>query len=214
MMKLKKALLVGLATTSVLGAVLAPTVPSFAEKNLFVGQIAKAHITANDSKNTLSKISIDEAKKIALNEAKTGKMIGIKFEDDDNNEKYEVTFIDNDQEKEYEIDATTGKIIKREIEDLDKEDKVLAELKNKVGMEEIEKIVKNRYSNEKIVEINLDVESGKAVYEMKFDNGIETRKLVLSAEDGAEISNTMRSDKKKIENREIKLYEKFDNKLK
>ena len=69
----------------------------------------------DDFNETHASISRDEAKEIALNHAGVSDVSNFKIELDDN--KYEIEFKVGYQEYEYEINATTGKIISYEIDD-------------------------------------------------------------------------------------------------
>ena len=64
---------------------------------------------------THATISRDEAKEIALNHAGVSNVTNFKIELDDNS--YEIEFRVNHQEYDYEINATTGKIISYEVDD-------------------------------------------------------------------------------------------------
>ena len=69
----------------------------------------------DDYNETHASISRDKAKEIALNHAGVSDVSNFKIELDDN--KYEIEFKVGYQEYEYEINATTGKIISYEIDD-------------------------------------------------------------------------------------------------
>lgn len=69
----------------------------------------------DDYNETHASISRDKAKEIALNHAGVSDVYNFKIELDDN--KYEIEFRVGYQEYEYEINATTGKIISYEIDD-------------------------------------------------------------------------------------------------
>ena len=83
------------------------------------GQILKYSIDNDydddDYNNSYAVISRDEAKEIALNHAGVNDVTNYKIELDDN--KYEIEFRVGYLEYEYEINATTGKIISYEIDD-------------------------------------------------------------------------------------------------
>ena len=83
------------------------------EINATTGQIIKYSID-NNHKETNPVISKDEAKQIALNHANVSNIYGYEIELDDN--KYEIEFKANNKEYNYEINATTGKIIEYEID--------------------------------------------------------------------------------------------------
>ena len=77
------------------------------------GKIIKYSIDSNYKKpNPI--ITKDEAKQIALNHANVSNIYDYEIELDDN--KYEIEFKSSNKEYEYEINATTGKIIEYEID--------------------------------------------------------------------------------------------------
>ena len=73
--------------------------------------------TNNTSQNnsTLNQITLDEAKKIALDDSKLNEndvtYTESKIDFDDGKKIYDIEFIYNNQEYNYEIDATTGEIV-------------------------------------------------------------------------------------------------------
>lgn len=73
--------------------------------------------SANSSNNNY--ISKDEAKNIALNHAKVSNPQKLEIELDKEDNEYSVEFKYNGKEYDYEINATTGKIIDYEIENID-----------------------------------------------------------------------------------------------
>ena len=83
------------------------------EINATTGKIIKYSID-NNYKEPNPIISKDEAKQIALNHANVSNIYDYEIELDDN--KYEIEFKSGNKEYEYEINATTGKIIEYEID--------------------------------------------------------------------------------------------------
>ena len=77
------------------------------------GKIIKYSIDSN-YKNPNPIITKEEAKQIALNHANVSDIYDYEIELDDN--KYEIEFKSSNKEYEYEINATTGKIIEYEID--------------------------------------------------------------------------------------------------
>jgi uncharacterized membrane protein YkoI len=71
----------------------------------------------NKLQNVSPKISLEEAKKIALAEIK-GTVTEAELDDDDNRLLYEIEILtSNHREAEVKVDATTGKVLKAEIDD-------------------------------------------------------------------------------------------------
>ncbi len=86
------------------------------EIDAYTGQIMKWEAEAFKTTSIATIISIERATEIALNEAGTGfEVMEVEFDDDDTPE-YEVKLRSSTQEMEVEINATTGEIIKWEIE--------------------------------------------------------------------------------------------------
>ena len=83
------------------------------EINATTGKIIKYSID-NNYKEPNPIITKDEAKQIALNHANVSNITNYEIELDDN--KYEIEFKSGNKEYEYEINATTGKIIEYEID--------------------------------------------------------------------------------------------------
>ena len=137
------------------------------------------------SKN--SYISIDEAKKIVINDSKvnsdTVKNLEIEYDYDDGIMVYDIEFISNNTEYDYEIDAKTGKIIEREIEN----SKVSTSAsKNYLSKEKIKEIVinKTKVKDYYDYEIEFEFKSGKAVYEVEFETKDKEYDMELDAVGG------------------------------
>ena len=71
----------------------------------------------NKHQNVSTKISLDEAKKLALAEV-NGTITEAELDNDDNRLLYEIEILtSNDREAEVKVDATNGKVLKVEIDD-------------------------------------------------------------------------------------------------
>ena len=68
--------------------------------------------------NTGAKISMQEAKDIAMKNAKSGRIVSAELDKDDGTLKYEIDVLDRNIKREYDIDANTGAILKVEQEDI------------------------------------------------------------------------------------------------
>ena len=99
------------------------------------------------------KLSFKEAADKALAEAKSGMITKIELKVDNSQVYYEVDIQDNDIEKEYELNADTGKVLSTKTEQLDAQDKLSGTAKK--TFEEVEKAVLAKYSSAKLTEIKL-----------------------------------------------------------
>ncbi|WP_314729855.1 PepSY domain-containing protein [Peptostreptococcus stomatis] len=119
----------------------------------------------------------DQAKEIALKEAKTGQVIGYEQDYDFGKLVYEIVILDGKLEKEYKIDSQTGKILKTEIKDLsiDPENKLLLNTKPKIDLTKADSLVKQKYPNARVKKLKLDVENNVLVYDV---NLIEANKEI------------------------------------
>lgn len=85
--------------------------------NFHLSKNQEKNQTNNTSQNnsTLKQITLDEAKKIALDDSKLNEndvtYTESKIDFDDGKKIYDIEFIYNNQEYNYEIDATTGEIV-------------------------------------------------------------------------------------------------------
>ena len=82
-------------------------------------QVTKVQLDDDDNKlqNVSTKISLEKAKKIALAEVK-GTVTEAKLDDDDNRLLYEIEILtSNHREAEVKVGATTGEVLKVEIDD-------------------------------------------------------------------------------------------------
>ena len=132
-------------------------------------------------------ISIDEAKKIVFDDSKvssdTVKNLEIEYDYDDGIMVYDIEFISNNTEYDYEIDAKTGKIIEREVESK----KVSTSTsKNYLSKEKIKEIVLNKTKAKDYYdyEVEFEFKSGKAVYEVEFETKDKEYDIVLDAVSG------------------------------
>lgn len=140
---------------------------------------------------TQSKISLDQAIAIAKKNV-TGDLVGAEFDYDKKSAsgKYEIEFVSGDNEIEIKIDANTGKVLKNKQEKLDSDDKAeySAMKQAKISLTDAMKKAKQTV-NGHIVEAELDIENGKAVYEIEVIQGNQKQKLLIDANTGSVISN-------------------------
>lgn len=149
-------------------------------------------VLADSQPQTINtKIDFKQAKETALKEAKKGKIVQIELENKKNKPVYEVTILDGNTEKEYKIDANSGKILKNSTEDIknDKKDVQLSKADPKLSLEDAENKAKEKYSSAQLREIELEKENGKLVYKVKMYDNNKKIKLILDANDGSVVSD-------------------------
>lgn len=130
--------------------------------------------------NASKAITLDEAQKIALGET-NGKIIKAVEETDDDRSYYDFDIIANDQKHEIEVDASSGKITKNEIDEdyipstTDQNNQTTNNSNNQtttISNDEAQKIAMERIGNNGyLVKCELDNDDGKQVYEIEIKNG-------------------------------------------
>ncbi|MBS6115168.1 PepSY domain-containing protein [Thomasclavelia spiroformis] len=132
--------------------------------------------------NATKAITLDEAQKIALGEV-DGKVIRAVEEIDDGRSYYDFDIIANNQKHEIEVDASSGKIIKNEIDkdyipsttDQNNQTTNNQTTNNQtttISNEEAQKIAMERVGNNGyLVKCELDIDDGRQVYEIEIRNG-------------------------------------------
>ncbi|MFC3931607.1 PepSY domain-containing protein [Streptococcus dentapri] len=127
------------------------------------------------------KLSLKEAADKALAEAKSGTITKIELKIDDNKVYYEVDIQTNSTEKEYELDADTGKVLSAKTEQLDAQDKLSGTAKK--TFEDVEKAVKAKYSSAKVTEIKLYNDGKTVSYKVEILDNNQEKDLKLNAQD-------------------------------
>lgn len=122
-------------------------------------------------------ITLDEAQEIALAEV-DGKVTRAVEETDDGRSYYEFDIITNDQKHELEVDASSGKITKNEIDEdyvpstTDTNNQTTNNQTTIISNEEAQKIAMDRVGNNGyLVKCELDNDDGRQVYEIEIKNG-------------------------------------------
>ena len=128
----------------------------------------------------------DQAKEIALKEAKTGQVIGYELDYEYGKLVHEIFILDGKLEKEYNIDAQTGKILKTEIKDLsmDPEYRLMLNTKPKIDLAKAENLVKQKYPKARVKKLKLDVEDKVLVYEANLNEANKEIEVRLDANTG------------------------------
>lgn len=122
-------------------------------------------------------ITLDEAQEIALAEV-DGKVTRAVEETDDGRSYYEFDIIANDQKHELEVDASSGKITKNEIDEdyvpstTDTNNQTTNNQTTIISNEEAQKIAMDRVGNNGyLVKCELDSDDNRQVYEIEIKNG-------------------------------------------
>ena len=157
------------------------------EINATTGDIIEYEIddkNYTNNSNTTSKITNDEAKKIALNHANVTNIFDYEIELDGN--KYEIEFNANNKEYDYEIDATTGKIIKYSIDNNYKEPNPI------ITKDEAKKIALNHANVTNIFDYEIELDDNK--YEIEFKSGNKEYDYEINATTGKIIEYEIDTD--------------------
>lgn len=126
--------------------------------------------SGKDSNKTGDKISSDQAIKIALEDSQIDDKSKVNFiktelDHDDNKTKYEIEFIYNNKEYDYDIDAYTGEIISFD-KDIESSTKNTVSTKD-IGEARAKEIALNKVSgaNNNHIKIEKDYDDGRLIYE-------------------------------------------------
>jgi uncharacterized membrane protein YkoI len=152
-----------------------------------VGQAATATAPINEVKAAAqSKITLEQALAIATKAVK-GDVISADYDQEDRtvNGYYDIKIITNNSEHEVKVNANTGKVIKGDVERLDKED--LAEYTTmkqaKVSLNQAIKKA-NQTIKGTVLEAEFDMDFGKPVYKIEIGKGNQIHKVVIDSMNG------------------------------
>lgn len=150
--------------------------------------------TTSQNSNETGVIAVEEAKDIALNDAKLTRdnvtFIKAEKESDNGVEKYDVEFYSGDTEYNYEINAADGKIIEsdHDIKNFDIKNNQNSSNTAKITLEEAKNIaIKHaNLSGEKVTftKSEKDLEDGVEIYEIEFLYGNTKYDYDINAADG------------------------------
>lgn len=194
-MKLKKVIIISAASVALLGAGAGAGI-FIANNGLADSVTTKTNVKKNktkDQKKTVNvKIDMTTANETALKAAKSGKVISSELEAKRSTPVYEIKILDGETEKEYQVNANTGKIGKTTTQNIsdDNDDLALSDLETKLSLADAIKKAQEKYSSAKIFQVELEMEDGKAVYEIKLTDNNKRIKLVISADDGSIVSES------------------------
>ena len=143
------------------------------KKILIVGAIILGSIGFSTS--ALAAISEQQAKDIALKEAQGGQITKFKLDREKGRMVYEVEVMDGNIEKDYEIDAETGAIVKFEQE--------------QKGAGKAKSVNEPKISYDKAKEIELKHKNGVLVYDVEIAEGFADREFLIDANTGEILKN-------------------------
>lgn len=133
-----------------------------------------------------SKVSLEQAIVIA-NKAVKGDVISAEFDQNDHSAggKYEVKIVNNNNEYEVKVDATTGKVSRDKQEKLDREDmaEYSAMKQSKISLNQAIKKA-NQSVNGQVIEVGFDMDYGKPVYKVEIAKGNQVHKVVIDSMTG------------------------------
>lgn len=156
-----------------------------------------AKATKSTGSTTQSSLTVEQAKEKALNESKSGQVIGYEQENKSRKTVFEITILDGQNEKEYKIDGQTGDVLKSKTKDLtkDKDDKQLINASYKIDLAGAESQVKSKYPKATIEKLQLDVENNTLVYDVSLTEGKKEIDLELDANTGQIVEEEIETDK-------------------
>lgn len=133
-----------------------------------------------------SKVSLEQAIVIA-NKAVKGDVISAEFDQNDHSAggKYEVKIVNNNNEYEVKVDATTGKVSRDKQEKLDREDmaEYSAMKQSQISLNQAIKKA-NQSVNGQVIEVGFDMDYGKPVYKVEIAKGDQVHKVVIDSMTG------------------------------
>ncbi|WP_338946283.1 PepSY domain-containing protein [Fusobacterium canifelinum] len=151
------------------------------KKLLILGAIILGSIGFSTS--VLAAISEQQAKDIVKKEAPNGEITKFKLDKENGKMVYEIEVMDGNIEKEYEIDAETGAIVKMEQEQ--KGNKNANSVNNpKISYDKAKEIALKNSKNGKFKEIELKHKNGVLVYDVEIAEGFMDREFLIDANTG------------------------------
>ena len=152
------------------------------KKLLIVGAIILGSI--GFSTTALGAISEQQAKDIALKEAQGGQITKFKLDSENGRMVYEIEVMNGNIEKDYEIDAETGAIVKLEQEQKNHGNNNSVN-NPKISYDKAKEIALKNSKNGKFKEIELKHKNGVLVYDVEIAEGFMDREFLIDANTGA-----------------------------
>ena len=133
--------------------------------------------------NVLAELNEQQAKDIIKKEVPNGQITKFKLDKENGKMVYEIKVMDGNIEKEYEIDAETGAILKMEQEQ--KGNKNANSVNNpKISSDKAKEIALKNSKNGKFKEIELKHKNGVLVYDVEIAEGFMDREFLIDAMTG------------------------------
>ena len=150
-------------------------------KLLIVGAIILGSIGFSTS--ALAAISEQQAKDIVKKEAPNGQITKFKLDRENGRMVYEIEVMDGNIERDYEIDAETGAIVKLEQEQKNHGNNNSVN-NPKISYDKAKEIALKNSKNGKFKEIELKHKNGVLVYDVEIAEGFMDREFLIDANTG------------------------------
>ena len=151
------------------------------KKLLIIGAIVAGSI--GFSTTVLGAISEQQAKDTVKKEVPNGQITKFKLDRENGRMIYEVEVMDGNIEKDYEIDAETGAILKMEHEQKHHKSSNSVD-KPKISYDKAKEIALKQSKNGKFKEIELKHKNGVLVYDVEIAEGFMDREFLIDANTG------------------------------
>ena len=152
------------------------------KKILIIGAIILGSIGFSTS--ALAAISEQQAKDIVKKEAPNGQITKFKLDKENGRMVYEIEVMDGNIERDYEIDAETGAIVKLEQEQKNHGNNNSVN-NPKISYDKAKEIALKNSKNGKFKEIELKHKNGVLVYDVEIAEGFMDREFLIDANTGA-----------------------------
>ena len=151
------------------------------KKILKIGAIILGSIGFSTS--ALAAISEQQAKDIVKKEAPNGQITKFKLDRENGRMVYEIEVMDGNIERDYEIDAETGAIVKLEQEQKNHGNNNSVN-NPKISYDKAKEIALKNSKNGKFKEIELKHKNGVVVYDVEIAEGFMDREFLIDANTG------------------------------
>ena len=151
---------------------------------LLLGGLLAYGATSNN-RNIATKISREEAVKIAKKNTPNGQLKKVKLENTKRGPVYDIELWEGNTntKKEYKIDANTGQIFRAKT-DIDDDELNPAIANTKISVEQAKSIAKKQAPNATFKSIELERKKGKLVYEVDLIEGNTKKEYKIDADTG------------------------------
>ena len=151
------------------------------KKILIIGAIILGSIGFSTS--ALAAISEQQAKDIVKKESPNGQITKFKLDRENGRMVYEIEVMDGNSERDYEIDAETGAIVKLEQEQKNHGNNNSVN-NPKISYDKAKEIALKNSKNGKFKEIELKHKNGVLVYDVEIAEGFMDREFLIDANTG------------------------------